>query len=400
MNEKERLAETLLRCGLDLRVDQVLYLSLPVELFDFGRIVARVAYRMKAKFVHIEYFDPQVDDHHLNESDFDVLTHVAHLRSRTQVGFAQDKAAFLRIRDGGVYQIDADKARKEQYNKIINESLFPFRTFSQGNEISVCSTVLPTQNWANHVFPELSDEDALNALWQKIFSITHSDRKNGIGFWMKHRQEIVGRRNYLNQRRIVSMEFKSQHCHLTLRLPTNHIWVGGVEQTKSGQLCMPNFPTEEIFTAPLRNSLNGWIRNTRPLLYQNEKIDSFQLRFEEGVASVDYCHVNPEGLMNCLAFDEGAKYCGEIALLPGETLVSQSQTVFNNTLLDENAGCHLAIGNSYPCNLDPYKGISFDDVNHSKQHIDITFGSKDIHVTAIDSDGNPFEIIHDGKFKI
>jgi len=265
----------------------------------------------------------------------------------------------------------------------------------------------PNPVWAMKVFPGLEETEAVEALWKAILEASRvTEDNNPVEEWNQHNEIIFKHNQILNNYNFDTLHFTNKlGTNLTIRLVDNHIWAGGGEHTPDGLLFNPNIPTEENFTMPHRHGVNGKVVATKPLEYQGKLIEDFWLEFKDGKVVAYDAKVNKDILENLLKFDEGSSYLGEIALISYDSPISNSGILFYNTLFDENASCHLALGRAYTINVKGGTEMSLEDLkaigyNHSMAHSDFMFGSSDLQVTGITKEGMKVVIFKNGDFVI
>lgn len=406
MKEKiQKYVRALIHNAINLQEGQYLLITAPIEVSEFVQELVSAAYEAHARYVYVQYSDPVIDQIRFTKSDDAYLDEFSTATNHFQVQLAKENTAFLRI-NGGSHDLfaDIDPSVMTRVQRATAKSMKDFTSYSRNGSIATCGTVIPTLSWAKKVFPNDEGEVALAKLWDKFFAIGKVEAEDTIQAWHDHVSRIASRRDYLNEKQFQKLCFKSSLVDFELELNPSHIWVGGQETTKNGVSYMPNFPTEEIFNCPNKFSINGTVHNSLPLVYQNKIIDDFTLTFENGKITKAIAHVGQEYLDELLGYDEGTRYIGEIALLGGETEISKTNTIYYNTLLDENAACHMAIGCAYLCNTEnevvmtPESYAPFH-MNFSMIHVDFMFGSKDITVTA-SNEAETAVLIQDGVWMI
>ena len=264
---------------------------------------------------------------------------------------------------------------------------------------------LPNPKWAKKVFTEMSEEDAVNALWQAIlFSVRVREDNDPVKEWEQHDRELAKHCDVLNSHQFRALHFENARgTDLTVNLVKNHIWVGGGCSTPEGVFFNPNMPTEECFCMPDRNNVNGKVYASKPLNYAGKLVEDFWFEFKDGKV-VDYGASNGrEALTQLLDTDEGARHLGEVALISYDSPISNLNILFYNTLFDENASCHLALGRCYPENV--AGGIEMSDEellevggNNSMEHVDFMFGTKELCADGICKDGTVVPVFRHGGF--
>jgi aminopeptidase len=274
----------------------------------------------------------------------------------------------------------------------------------QGKD-SVQWTVIcpPTRAWASRVYPADKPEIAEEKFWQDIIKVCRLDEPDPTAYWLKYLQDINDRAKYLTDRAYQTLKFTGPGTDLEVGLPEGHIWLGGGGKTKEGLPFVANLPTEEVFTLPDRERVNGLVTATKPLSYRGMMIDKFWMRFEEG-RIVEYSAEVGEGkLGGLLDTDQNSRYLGEVALVPHKTPISQSGVVFLNTLYDENASNHLAFGSAYRFSLAGGLDMSPEEFaraggNVSNIHVDFMFGSGEMNVDGVLPDGSTEAVMEKGEW--
>ena len=273
-----------------------------------------------------------------------------------------------------------------------------------GNSNQWCVVSVPTKAWAMRVFPKLREEFAIAEMWKLILKIVRADKENPILEWEKHLAMLKGRMDYLNNKNFKKLIYKnSLGTNLEIELPEGHKWISGGEKSKSGVEFVANIPTEEIFTMPHRDRVNGIVVSSKPLIYGGSVINHFSLTFKDGKVVEYSAQTGEEILGKLLDMDEGARYLGEVALVEYDSPISKSEKVFYNTLFDENASCHLALGGAYPTCISGSENQSEEELknrgmNNSLTHEDFMIGTADMEIIGVDSEGNETLIMKDGNF--
>lgn len=273
-----------------------------------------------------------------------------------------------------------------------------------GNSNQWCVISVPTKAWARRVFPELKEEFAIAEMWKLILKIVRADRENPILEWEKHLSMLKARMDYLNSKKFIKLIYRnSLGTNLEIELPEGHKWISGGEKSKSGVEFVANIPTEEIFTMPHRDGVNGVVVSSKPLIYGGSTINHFTLTFKDGKVVEYSAKVGEEILGKLLDIDENSRYLGEVALVEYDSPISKSEKVFYNTLYDENASCHLALGGAYPVCLENSENQSEEELkargmNNSLIHEDFMIGTEDMEIVGVDLEGNETLVMKDGNF--
>ena len=269
---------------------------------------------------------------------------------------------------------------------------------------SICA--VPSPAWAKKVFPDLSEEEAVQRLWGHILKGARADGDNPIADWAAHKQNFEKRVNYLNEKAFAALRITTGiGTDITLGLAKNHVWVGGGDTGKDGVPFFPNLPTEEIFTMPDRSKADGRVVASMPLSYQGNLIEGFEMTFKNGRVESYSAAKNQEALANIIEMDEGARRLGEVAIVANSSPIGQMGTLFYNTLFDENAAAHFALGKAYPNNMAGGDKLTTDELvaaggNDSLLHVDFMFGTADMKIVGIGADGSETVVLDNGEFLV
>lgn len=402
----EKYAELALRTGVNLQQNQALMINSTIEGADFTRIVAKKAYELGAKNVQINWTDDELSLLKFQHVSADELANIPQWQIDKNLSMAKDGAALLSIRSTNpdlLKGIDAEKVGR--FNKASAEAMKEFRQYTMNDRIRWSIISIPTAKWAQKIFPNLSEEEAIESLWEQIFKIVRVDKDDPILAWEKHNETLHKAHEYLNKKAFKALRFQSAGTDIRFKLPQGHIWKGGTAKTPDGKSFNPNMPTEEVFTVPHKYGVDGKVTATKPLVYGGNLIDGFSLTFKEGKV-VDFdAKEGYDTLKQLLEMDEGAKRLGELALVPHSSPISQSNLIFYNTLFDENASCHIALGKAYPTNLEGGSSMNEEEldqhgVNDSLTHVDFMIGSADLNIDGENEDGTTDAIFRNGEWAI
>lgn len=403
---KEKYAELALRTGVNLQKDQALLISAPIETADFTRIVVRKAYEMGAKNVHVNWSDDELTLLKFTHASDEVLGNFPEWQVKLQESFAEDGAALLSISSTNPDLLqDVDSGRVALANRAAGMALTNFRKYVMNDKITWSIISIPTGDWAQKIFPDKSRDEAIESLWEEIIKIVRVDQEDPIAAWEKHNHTLHRAETILNERKYTKLILKAPGTNLEVGLPEGHIWRGGSTNSEKGITFNPNMPTEEVFCVPHKYEVNGTIASTKPLNYGGSLIDEFSLTFKDGKV-VDFKAAQGENVLkHLLDADEGARRLGEIALVPDESPVSQSGLIFYNTLFDENASCHFALGKAYPTNLTGGSAMSNEEldahgVNDSIIHVDFMVGSDQLDIDGITPDGTVEAVFRGGTWAL
>lgn len=403
---KEKYAELALQTGVNLQKGQALMVNAPIEGADFTRIVARKAYEMGAKDVHINWTDDELTLLKYENAPDEVIENFPEWRIKLYESYAEEGAAVLSIRSTNPDLLkDIDSSRVAMANKSSAQAMKNFRQYTMNDRITWSIVSIPTGDWAQKVFPDKLREDAVANLWEAIVKIVRVDQDDPIAAWEAHNETLKTARELLNRKKYTKLIYKAPGTDLEIGLPEGHIWKGGSAVSERGITFNPNMPTEEVFSLPHKYHVNGTVASTKPLNYGGSLIDNFSLTFKDGKV-VDYrAEQGEETLKHLLETDEGASRLGEVALVPHESPVSQSGLIFYNTLFDENASCHIALGKAYPTNLEG--GAAMDEaeldkhgVNDSLTHVDFMIGSENLDIDGVLEDGTTEAVFRNGTWAL
>ncbi|MFD1172558.1 aminopeptidase [Oceanobacillus picturae] len=403
---KEKYAELALRKGVNLQKNQALMINAPLEGADFTKIVVRKAYEMGAKDVHINWVDDELTLLKYENAPDEVIASYPDWKVQLHDSFAEDGAAVLNIRSTNPDLLkDIDPTRVAKANKAAAQAMKNFRKYTMNDRIAWSIISIPTGDWAQKIFPDKTKEDAVEALWDAIVKIVRVDQEDPEAAWDAHNETLRTAREILNKKDYKKLLFRAPGTDLEMELPEGHIWKGGSAVTEGGTTFNPNMPTEEVFSMPHKYGVNGTVSSTKPLNYGGSLIDNFSLTLKDGKVVDFKAEQGEDTLKHLLDTDEGATRFGEIALVPHESPVSQSGLIFYNTLFDENASVHIALGKAYPTNL---KGGSAMDeeqldkhgVNDSLTHVDFMIGSEQLDIDGVLADGTTEAVFRNGTWAL
>ncbi len=401
----EKYAKLAVKKGVNLQKNQVLLINTPVECVDFARAIAKVGYEEGAKEVIVHYGDQTIQRLKLENASIDTLKDVPNWVAESYNSYAREGCCVISISASdpdGYKGIPMEKISAFQKSRQL--ALKEYSDYSMSNKIRWTVVSVPTEAWAMKVFNDSNSKDAVDKLWEVIFDVVRLNNDDPIKAWDDHNKNIAKKLEFLNEYKFKKLHYKnSQGTDLTIELPEDHLWLGGAEKCSSGIEFNANMPTEEVFTLPKRNGVNGTVTSSKPLSYSGNLINNFSLTFENGKV-VDYnAEEGYDTLKDLLESDEGARYLGEVALVPYDSPISNSNIIFYNTLFDENAACHLAFGRSYPICLVNGENLSDEELlnkgaNDSIIHVDFMIGTKDLDIVGYTSDNKEIKIFTNGNW--
>jgi aminopeptidase len=287
--------------------------------------------------------------------------------------------------------------------KAMMQKLDPLRKYENDSNWCVVATASPA--WAKKVFTDLSVQQAQEKLWEEIFTTCRVNTPDPVAAWHEHTEHLKQYRSYLNDQRFAALQYTAPGTDLTIGLPEKHLWQGAQAEFKNGITGIPNLPTEEVFTTPHKDNVHGTVRATMPLNYGGVLIDGFQLTFEKGRAVNVSAQKGEEVLRKMIEMDENASRLGEVALVPHSSPISQRGILFYNSLFDENASCHIALGNSYRDTIVGGEDMTDEEFaahggNKSLLHTDFMIGSGELDIDGVRADGSREAVMRAGEWAI
>lgn len=404
-NKLTKYAKLIVQSGLNVQNDQIVVIDAPVECVELARLVTKEAYEVGAKEVVVKYRDEVVSRYKYEYVDKEEFSNVPNWFKDFRNDYAAKNAAFLTIiSDDPEGFKGIDPSKMALWSKSVSTACKPFYDSLDLGINTWCIVAGSSVKWANKVYPDMSDSEAVEALWNAIFKATKVVDDNPIDSWQEHRRSFEKRVNYLNSLNLKTLRYtNSLGTDLTVTLNDGYLFAGGGSYTINDVYYFPNIPTEEIFTSPYRNGTNGVVYSSLPLNYNGNLIDEFKMKFKDGRV-VDFdAKVGKDILNEMLSIDEGSHYLGEIALVPYDSPISNMKTLFYNTLFDENASCHLAIGKGFSECIKDGLTMSKEEllekgINDSLTHVDFMIGTSDLNIVGETRDGQIVKIFENGNF--
>ncbi|MFD1019556.1 aminopeptidase [Thalassobacillus hwangdonensis] len=401
----KKYAELAVRAGVNLQKNQLLIIHSDIQNATFARLIQTVAYKAGASNVFIDWTDEQsIKEFYLNAADR-AIDHYPDWQAARFKEWDDAGAAYIHIISENLEVFkEVSSERINRFEKASRTKLREHHAIVRSHEARWNLIAVPSVEWATKVFPNLSEEKALQSLWKLILKGSRADG-NPIKDWESHHRAFESRKKFLNESRFEALHFtNSRGTDLSVGLPENHLYIGGGVTDKNGIPFFPNIPTEEIFTAPHKNKVNGKLVGSKPLIYGGSVIEEFYLIFKEGRITDYYAEKGQEVLQHLIETDEGSHYLGEIALVSNKSPLAQSDTLFYNTLFDENTSCHIGIGNASPSNIQNGSEQSEEELkaaglNTSLLLVNVTFGSEDMKVVGIKEGGTEVLLMKDGDFQ-
>ncbi|WP_168119719.1 aminopeptidase [Paenibacillus sp. HB172176] len=402
----EKYAELIVRTGVNVQEGQDVFVTGAVEAAELVRNVASKAYEAGARNVHVDWTDDALSRLKYEKAAPDVFEQFPEWETSKRNSFVERGAVFISIVSSNPDLLKGvDSARISAFQKASGMGLKEFRRAIQSDKVSWTVVAAAGQDWAAKVFPDASGEEAVQNLWTAIFDSVRLHEADPVEAWVKHNETLHEKAEILNKHRFAKLHYTAPGTDLTVGLHEKHLWVAAGSTNQQGNSFMANMPTEEVFTVPLKDGTNGYVSSTKPLSYGGNIIDKFKITFENGRIVKAEAETGEEILNKLVEIDDGAHYLGEVALVPHESPISQSGILFYNTLFDENASNHLAIGSGYAFNVEGGKTMSPEEleahgVNSSITHNDFMIGSAEMNIDGIQADGTVVPVFRKGNWAI
>ena len=400
-------ARLLVRVGLNVQKGQRLVISSPVECAYFARLCAWEAYEAGCREVVMNWHDDAMARMKYLHADDAIFDEVPLWRRHFFNDYALEGATYLAISASDPENFKGvDSGRIIRAQRASGKALKDFDRLQMCSGFPWCIASIPIPSWARTVFPQEDEARAMEKLWDAIFrSVRISGDGKAVERWQTHLATLHARMDKMNALRFKSLHYtNSLGTDLTVQLPEGHIWEAGNDVTLSGQEYIANIPTEELFTAPLKTGVNGVVYSSMPLVNDGAIVDKFHFVVKDGKIVECHAEKGEEELKAAITVDEGASYFGEVALVPYDSPISNQKLLFYNTLFDENAACHIAFGEAYPC-LEGGQKMTKEELkarglNDSITHVDFMIGTADLSIVGTTHDGKEIPVFVDGNFAI
>ena len=403
-NKIDKLANLAVKRGVGLQKGQNLLITAPIESLPLVRKIAEHAYKEGASIVTPLFTDSDITLSRFKyapDESFDSATDwlfngmgEAFDNNTARMAIAGDDPMLLS-------QMDPDKVSRA--NKAMAKAYKPARERITEFKINWNIVSWPGSAWASRVFPDLPIEEAIVKLADAIFDASRASLEDPIQAWDDHNEQLRIKTDWLNEKNFAALQYNGPNTNLRVGLADEHEWMGGASKAQNGIICNPNIPSEEVFTTPHAYKVDGTVSSTKPLSYQGTLIDNIKVTFKDGKIIEAHASKGEEVLQKVLKSDEGASRIGEVALVPHSSPISQSGIIFYNTLFDENAASHIALGQCYSKCFKGDLDLSKEEIskrggNSSMIHIDWMIGSDQIDVDGIDQTGNQVPIFRKGEW--
>lgn len=406
-NFEEKLqnyAELIVKVGVNVQPGQEVVLYINVDQQRLAHLIVKEAYQAGAGKVMIKWSDTFAQREFLEHASDEFLENVPEFAKEEAQYIAEHRCCRISVmsEDPGAFG-GIDQKRVAAYQSANGKALMPVRQATQSNDLSWTVVAAASPAWAERVFPDLKGEAAVDRLWEEIFKTTRIDREDPIQAWKDHDAKLHEKEDWLNKEQFSALHYTSPRTDLTIGLPENHVWEGGGSQNAAGIEFMANMPTEECFTAPDNRRIDGYVTSTKPLSYAGNILENMKFTFKDGKVVEATAEKGQAVLDHLLETDEGVRSLGEVSLVPDPSPISQSGITFFNTLFDENASDHLALGAAYPFNVQGGTKMSENQlkakgINFSQAHVDFMIGSADMNIDGIKKDGTIVPIFRNGDW--
>ncbi len=404
----EEYAKLLIEIGLNVQKGQYVMINCPVECADFARLCTKAAFDVGAKDVIVQWRDDFVSRQRWLYADGEVFDHVYPWEVQRNLSLAKQGAARLSISAQNPENLKGvDPDRLQRFEKADGEEQREMYSMLMSSSFPWCVASIPVPSWAAKVFPDIPQDEAVAKLWDAIFdAVRITGDGNAVELWRNHCDRLRTLSEKLNEYNFKFLHYtNSIGTDLMVELPENHIWAAGSEYSKTGVEFVANIPTEEVFTAPKRDGVNGKIVASKPLVNNGNIIDGFYMLLKDGVITEVHADKGEDVLKAAISVDEGASRFGEVALVPYDSPISNSGILFYNTLFDENASCHFAFGEAYPSCVKGGVDMTSEELlanglNSSATHVDFMVGTADLSIVGITHSGEEIAVFKKGNFVI
>ncbi|HEL0622532.1 TPA: aminopeptidase [Streptococcus equi subsp. zooepidemicus] len=403
----EKYANLLIKKGVNIQKGHTLLISIAVEHHKLARLLTKKAYEAGAAEVLVDYNDDQITREKLLKADEDRLLQVPDYVVEQSHYLLDQKASRLVIRSANPNVFaDIDSDRLAGATRATAIALEKQRTATQANKVSWNLAAAASPEWAAMVFPKLTtEEEQVDALWDAIFKMNRIYETDPVKAWDQHQERLEKKAKLLNDYQFDSLHYRAPGTDLKLGMPEQHIWEAAGSTNAQGEVFIANMPTEEVFTAPDYRRADGYVSSTKPLSYAGVVIEDMTFTFKDGQIVDVTAKKGEDTIKRLISENEGARSLGEVALVPHKTPISLSGLTFFNTLFDENASNHLALGAAYAFSIKGGTEMTNDELkaaglNRSTAHVDFMIGSEQMDIDGITKDGEVIPIFRGGEWAI
>lgn len=400
----KKYARLIAETGVATEKGHTVVLQISVDQAPLARLITQEAYKLGAAEVIVQWTDDQIQREFLLHAATDRIENVPQSKIDQADEWLEKGASRISVvsADPDAFA-GVDSLRVASYQAAAGKALMNLRKATQANKVSWTVVAAAGKQWAAKVFPDLPEEEQVDALWDQIFKTTRVYEEDPVLAWKKHDEKLAKKAEELNQEQFSALHYTAPGTDIIIGLPKNHLWEGAGSYNARGEKFMANMPTEEVFTAPDSHRVDGYISSTKPLSYAGTIISGMKFTFKDGKV-VDFSAEQGEDVLaKLLDTDEGARRLGEVALVPDPSPISQSGIIFFNTLFDENASNHLALGSAYAFSVKGGTEMSDEELaeaglNRSQTHVDFMVGSDKMDIDGIREDGSTVPIFRNGDW--
>jgi aminopeptidase len=401
-----RYADLALDVGLSLQAGQRLWLSMQVTAAPLARVIAAAAYQRGARYVEMNWSDDEMTLARFEHAPRDSFTEFPAWRSEAMVAGAKGGDAFLSVRATDPQLLkDQDPELVTTMQRTAGKHSREYLTYITSHQVNWCVLSVPIPSWAKQVFPGIAEADAVAQLWEAIGVACRLDQPDPVAAWYTHLAGLASRASHLTEAAFTTLRFRGPGTDLTVGLVEGHRWIGGQSTTESGITFTPNVPTEEVFSLPHKDRVEGVVAATKPLNYGGNVIEGLKVRFDAGRAVEVTADAGQSVMQGLIDTDDGSARLGEVALVPASSPISTSGILFYNTLFDENAASHVAVGKAYSECLRDGGDLSDEElttrgVNDSLTHVDFMIGGPQMDVLGVLPGGTEEAVMEQGEWVV
>jgi aminopeptidase len=399
-----KYAELAVKIGVNVQPGQRVMIQAGIDQAPLVRLIAASAYQAGARLVDVIWEDEQMQLIRFQHAPRDSFEEAPNWLPNAFLEYAQQGDARISIRGNDPDLLkDQDPELVAQARKALNIKLQPFADLLMRSELNWLVISAPVPSWAAKVFPDLAPEQQVSRLWEMIFDVCRLKQHDPIGAWEQHISQLSARADYFNRKQYATLHYRAPGTDLRVGLPKNHVWKSARDTSTRGIVFVPNMPTEEIFTLPHKDQVSGVVTASKPLNYNGALIENFRLTFAEGRVVDVEAETGRDTLRGLIASDAGAARLGEVALVPHSSPIAQSGLLFYNTLFDENAASHFALGRAYRFTLKdgttmPDDAFAAAGGNNRLVHVDFMVGSAAMDIDGLAEDGTAEPVMRGGEW--
>lgn len=400
----EKYARLIVETGVSVKKDHTVVLQINVDQAPLARLITKEAYQLGAAEVIVQWTDDVIQKEFLSHAANDRLEQIPQYKiDQTDDWVAKGASRISVVSSDPEAFAGIDSDRVATFQAASGKALMNLRKATQANKVSWTVVAAAGKQWAAKVFPDLPEEEQVDALWDQIFKATRVYEEDPILAWEKHDETLAQKAAELNKEQFSALHYTAPGTDIIIGLPKNHLWEGAGSYNARGEKFMANMPTEEVFTAPDYRRINGYISSTKPLSYAGTTISGMTFTFKDGKVIDFSAEQGQDVLAKLLDTDEGARSLGEVALVPDPSPISQSGIIFYNTLFDENASNHLALGAAYAFSVEGGTEMTDEELaeaglNRSQAHVDFMVGSDKMNIDGIREDGSTVAVFRNGNW--